>query len=376
MTTHRWAVVVAAAGSIAAALPTASAVADHTDPPAAVTVAGSFQSELGCPGDWQPECPTTALTEEDGVWQGGHTLPAGDWAYKAALDLTWDESYGGPGGADIPLSLAADTAVRFYYSHDTHWVADSVTERIATAAGDFQSELGCAGDWLPDCLRSWLQDADDDGIYELRTTAIPAGAYEWKVAIAEGWDESYGGPGGANLTFTVTADDQPVTFRFDGATNTPSVEVGDGSGLEPGDAELVTPPVRTPAADEVVYFVMTDRFADGAPGNNRGGSPSDDRLVTGLRPDRQGVVPRRRPRRPARPPRLPRGPRRDRAVDHAAVQEPLGPGGLRRLPRLLAGRLHPDRPAPRHQRRDDRPRRRRPRPRDEGLLRHRPQPHR
>ena len=47
-----------------------------------------------------------------------------------------------------------------------------------------------------------------------------------------------------------------------------------------------------------------------------------------------------------------------------------------RLPRLLDHRLHPDRPAPRHQRRPQDARRRGARARDEGLLRHHHQPHR
>ena len=32
--------------------------ADHTPDPASVTIAGSLQSELGCPGDWEPACAT------------------------------------------------------------------------------------------------------------------------------------------------------------------------------------------------------------------------------------------------------------------------------------------------------------------------------
>ena len=59
---------------------------------------------------------------------------------------------------------AAET-VKFYYAHGTHWVADNVNTVIATVPGSFQSELGCPGDWQPDCLRSWLQDPDGDGIY-------------------------------------------------------------------------------------------------------------------------------------------------------------------------------------------------------------------
>ena len=46
---------------------------------------------------------------------------------------------------------------------------------IATAPGSFQSELGCPGDWQPDCLRSWLQDPDGDGIYTFSHALDPAG---------------------------------------------------------------------------------------------------------------------------------------------------------------------------------------------------------
>ena len=45
---------------------------------------------------------------------------------------------------------------------------------IAVAVGDFQSELGCPGDWDPTCLRSWLEDPDGDGTYSFETTALPA----------------------------------------------------------------------------------------------------------------------------------------------------------------------------------------------------------
>ena len=53
---------------------------------------------------------------------------------------------------------------------------------IITAPGSFQSELGCAGDWSPACMRPWLQDPDGDGTYTWSTDQIPAGSYEFKVA--------------------------------------------------------------------------------------------------------------------------------------------------------------------------------------------------
>ena len=62
--------------------------------PSSVTVAGSLQSELGCPGDWQPDCASTYLVYDgsDKVWQETFTIPAGSWEYKAALNNSWDEN--------------------------------------------------------------------------------------------------------------------------------------------------------------------------------------------------------------------------------------------------------------------------------------------
>src|SRR4026209_723306 len=92
-----------------------------------VTVVGSFQSELGCGGDWQADCATTHLAYDagDDAWQGSFNVPAGDWEFKAPLNDSWDENYGlhaQAGGANIPLSLGAPRSVKFYYDHDSHWV--------------------------------------------------------------------------------------------------------------------------------------------------------------------------------------------------------------------------------------------------------------
>ncbi len=206
--------------------------------PTSVTAAGSFQAELGCPGDWQPDCAATHLTYDaaDDVWQGAFTVPTGAWEYKAALDNSWDENYGANAtrnGANIAFSLGAPIDVRFYYDRKTNWITDSVTSRIVTAAGSFQSELGCPGDWQPDCLRSWLQDTDGDGIYLFTTRDIPAGNYETKAAINEAWDENYGQDGvfnGANIAFTVPADGTEMTFRFDSFTNVLTVQAGETPG--------------------------------------------------------------------------------------------------------------------------------------------------
>lgn len=213
-------------GTVAALSPV-SAVAEHTPNPTSVAIAGSLQDELGCPGDWQPDCADTDLgfDAEDDIWQGAFSLPAGSYEYKAAINDSWDENYGAnavPNGANIALNLGAATVVKFYYDHKTHWVTDNVNSTIVTVAGSFQSELGCSGDWQPSCLRSWMQDIDGDGIYTFVSDQIPAGSYEFKVALNEGWDVTYPG---SNVAFAVS-DGATVTFTYDSATNDVSVDTG------------------------------------------------------------------------------------------------------------------------------------------------------
>ena len=221
-------------GPFAWLAPVTPALANHTPNPASVTIAGSLQSELGCAGDWDPACAATHLAYDagDDVWQGSWSVPAGSYEYKAALNDNWDENYGlnaAPGGANIPLSLAGTASVKFYYDHKSHWITDNRNSVIATVPGSFQSELGCPGDWSPDCLRSWLQDQDGDGTYAFETTALPAGSYEAKVAINESWDENYGQggvPGGANIPFTVPATGAKVTFRYNPTTHVLTILAG------------------------------------------------------------------------------------------------------------------------------------------------------
>ncbi|MCU0495506.1 MAG: hypothetical protein MUD01_28275, partial [Chloroflexaceae bacterium] len=59
--------------------PATTSVAAATPTPTAVTIAGSLQSELGCPGDWDPACTATGLAYDanDDVWQKSFATLAG-----------------------------------------------------------------------------------------------------------------------------------------------------------------------------------------------------------------------------------------------------------------------------------------------------------
>ncbi len=200
--------------------------------PDTVSVPGSHNSEMGCTGDWQPDCAQAQLTLDatDQIWKHTFgTIPAGDYAYKAAVNKSWDENYGAgavKGGSDIAYK-APGTDVTFYYDHATHWVTSDAQGPIITAPGSFQSELGCPGDWLPSCMRPWLQDPDGDGTYTWSTDQIPVGSYDFKVAHGLKWGEDYGVDGvkgGSNVALSVPSAGSVVTISYVLATHQISVK--------------------------------------------------------------------------------------------------------------------------------------------------------
>ena len=211
---------------------------EPVEQPAGVAVAGDHNSEMGCPGDWQPDCAQAqlALDDDDEIWKGEFDLPAGSFAYKAALNGNWNENYGAggaPNGGNISYT-APGTPVSFYYEHSRHYVTSDAEHAIMTLAGSLQSELGCSADWAPDCMRGWLIDPDGDGVATYATSRLPAGGYEVKVAEGLSWDVNYGAggaPGGANIPFTVAAG-TVVRFAYDMDTHVLTVTLG-GAGRDP-----------------------------------------------------------------------------------------------------------------------------------------------
>ena len=174
-----------------------AARADHTPIPATVALVGSLQSELGCPGDWQPECPQTRLQPvagSPGVFRGTFTVPAGTYDYKVALNNSWDENYGAGGalnGANIPIT-APGGAVTFTYDHATHVISDDTPRPL-------QSERGAH--WLRAGLIAWRP---------------PAGAQTYRLHYAaEGGLNIENGAiaGGASVPLTLDPAGLPAAVR-------------------------------------------------------------------------------------------------------------------------------------------------------------------
>ncbi|SKC50310.1 pullulanase-type alpha-1,6-glucosidase [Krasilnikoviella flava] len=194
-----------------------------------VTVAGSHNSEMGCAGDWTPDCEGARLAERpDGVWAGTFDLPAGDYEYKVAVNGSWDVNYGVGGVRDGGNATYSHDGgkVTFYWDPVSHDFSSTAQGPVVTLAGSFQDQVGCPGSWTPDCLASWLKDPEGDGTYTWSTDALAAGTYEGKVAHGLSWAENYGvggKPDGANYSFSV-GDGETVAFSYDLATHV--LEIG------------------------------------------------------------------------------------------------------------------------------------------------------
>jgi pullulanase-type alpha-1,6-glucosidase len=214
---------------------------DGLPTPDLVVVPGTIQSKVGCSGDWQPDCTNTALTfdEASGLWVGTFDLPAGNYEYKVALNGSWTQNYGADGkkdGANIKLALSEPASVTFTYDHATGIVTDSaapVGEAPAQASteekapppsmvavpGTLNPAMGCSGQWQPDCEAASLVYNEAWDIWS-KTFSLPAGNYEYKVAINGSWSENYGGfadKDGPNISLTL-AQDTDVTFVYDHKT--------------------------------------------------------------------------------------------------------------------------------------------------------------
>jgi maltose-binding protein MalE len=84
--------------------------------------------------------------------------------------------------------------------------------------GTIQSFAGCGADWDPACEQSAMVEGED-GLFTL-TVELPAGDYEFKVALDGDWSVNYGSDGaqdGPNYTLSLEAD-STVTFTYDPET--------------------------------------------------------------------------------------------------------------------------------------------------------------
>jgi glycosidase len=274
---------------------------------AIVTVPGSFQSELGCSGDWDPGCLRSWLQDPDG--NGVYTfqttaLPAGSYEGKAAINEAWDENYGAggvPNGPNIAFTVPANNAlVKFSYTASTHVLsilAGHTQNNDIEWAGlrhDSRDRLyrtpgGAVPAGTPVTIRFRTFHGDVNGV-KLRVFDLNANGQSLKTMTLAASDVSCYDPALASETCDFWAVTLPnaapdnLWYRFvvtDGtdtdyyADDTPALDGGVGSATDdPVDnsyALMVHEPGFTSPAwakSAVIYQIFPDRFRDGRKDNN------------------------------------------------------------------------------------------------------------
>ncbi len=205
----------------------APVIQPQTFPGMVVTFPGDYQASAGLGANWDPGAPAILAGDDngDGVWKlETNTLPAGQYQYKVALNGTWAVNYGLDGlrdGANITFTqVAANAPLSFYFDSSDNFITTHPQSDVIVLVGDMLSEIGGA-DWDPANLVGWMKPTGDASVFQ-RTLHLPAGNWNYKVALNESWAVNYGAGGvqdGANLPLVVPAGGALVRFSYDTGTH-------------------------------------------------------------------------------------------------------------------------------------------------------------
>jgi glycosidase len=172
--------------------------------------------------------------------------PKRDWYLWQSSDPGWKNPLGGAGS---PWRLAAPTQ----------------TAKVIFP-GSIQAPLGGSA-WNPNGAETRAVETSS-GVFEL-VVRLPAGHYEYKVALNGSWAENYGRGGardGQNIALVVPSE-QIVRFRFDSSTKAITDSVNDPQGT-PAPAELPARPTFNDAAPSSAPEYYYAPFWEGMPDLN------------------------------------------------------------------------------------------------------------
>ena len=156
-----------------------AAGAARSSQPDAVSVPGDANSEMGCPGDWQPDCDQAQLTLDPRRPDlEGHVRPPGRRLRVQGRDqpqrgTRTTAPAGCPNGANIPFTPPRRTGDLLLRPRHALGHERRAERPIITAPGQRPVRAGLPGRLGPDCMRPWLQDPDGDGTWTWSTTRDP-----------------------------------------------------------------------------------------------------------------------------------------------------------------------------------------------------------
>jgi maltose-binding protein MalE len=127
----------------------------------------------------------------------------------------------GAWNAGITIALTGQETPEKAMTDATQQIKDLILgalKGMVNLPGSYQDKAGCGAAWDPACAATAMTKGDD-GLYRI-TIQMPAGDWEYKVALDGTWDVNYGSDGaqgGPNYTISVAAAG-PVNFVYDPAT--------------------------------------------------------------------------------------------------------------------------------------------------------------
>jgi len=133
----------------------------------------------------------------------------------------------GAWNAGITIAITGQETPEVAMTDATQQIRDLIVGALVgmvNLPGSYQDQVGCGAAWDPACEATALE-AGDDGLYRI-TLEMPAGDWEYKVALDGTWDVNYGSDGaqgGPNYTISVAAAG-PVTFIYDPETRLVTTE--------------------------------------------------------------------------------------------------------------------------------------------------------
>jgi maltose/maltodextrin transport system substrate-binding protein/arabinogalactan oligomer/maltooligosaccharide transport system substrate-binding protein len=133
----------------------------------------------------------------------------------------------GAWNAGITIAITGQETPEVAMTDATQQIRDLIVGALAgmvNLPGSYQDQAGCGAAWDPACDATAMTQSDD-GLFRI-TIDMPAGDWEYKVALDGSWDVNYGSDGalnGPNYTISVAAAG-PVTFVYDPETHMVTTE--------------------------------------------------------------------------------------------------------------------------------------------------------
>ncbi|MFL7812677.1 MAG: extracellular solute-binding protein [Anaerolineales bacterium] len=141
---------------------------------------------------------------------GANAMPMPNIPEMGSVWSAWDNG--------ITLAVTGQQTPEEAMTDAANQVRDLIKGALAgmvNLPGSYQDKAGCGAAWDPACEATGMIEGDD-GMYTL-TVDLPAGDYEFKVAMDGDWGTNYGSDGsldGPNYTLSL-AEDSTVTFTYD-----------------------------------------------------------------------------------------------------------------------------------------------------------------